>query len=136
LRIWTPWLSDEPEWQQEHLAAWVLAVFAGLALALAAAGLHSIVSYAVLLRTGKFGIRLLLGAARGHVLGIVFASKIAVLGGGTAAGLAFVIAWNRVSQSWAQATRRDPTIPLIGTAFVDRAIGNCLRHSRTLRLPD
>ena len=30
------WIADEPEWQQEHLAAWIFGIFAGLALALAA----------------------------------------------------------------------------------------------------
>jgi predicted permease len=32
------WISDEPEWQQEHLAAWIFGVFGGLALALAQSG--------------------------------------------------------------------------------------------------
>jgi hypothetical protein len=32
------WISDEPEWQQEHLVSWIFGGFAGLALALSAAG--------------------------------------------------------------------------------------------------
>jgi hypothetical protein len=39
------WITDEPEWQQEHLAAWIFGILAWLALA--AVGLYSVVSYAV-----------------------------------------------------------------------------------------
>jgi hypothetical protein len=34
------WITDLPEWQQEHLAAWIFGILAGLALALAAVGLY------------------------------------------------------------------------------------------------
>src|SRR3984885_2393294 len=67
-------LTHEPEWQQEHLAAWIFGVFAWLALALAAVGLHSVVSYTVAQRTHEFGIRIALGAGRGDLLRMVFRS--------------------------------------------------------------
>jgi predicted permease len=117
------WLSDEPEWQQEHLATWIFALFAGLALALAALGLYSVVSYTVLQRANEFGIRIALGAARGHVLRIVLASTIASVGGGIVAGLALVIALNRLVQSWAQGNARDPIILLMGTALLTGVSG-------------
>jgi len=117
------WLSDEPEWQQEHLAAWIFALFAVLALALAAVGLYSVVSYTVLQRTNEFGIRIALGASRGHVLRIVVASTVASVGSGIVAGLALVIALNRVMQSWAQGNARDPIILLMGTALLTGVSG-------------
>ena len=61
-------LTYEPEWQQEHLAAWIFGIFAWLALALAAVGLHSVVSYTVAQRTNEFGIRMALGARRADLL--------------------------------------------------------------------
>ena len=48
--------------------------FALLALALAATGLYSVVSYTVAQRTREFGIRLAMGAQRGDVMQLAFRS--------------------------------------------------------------
>lgn len=112
------WLSDEPEWQQEHLVAWISATFAGLALALAAVGLYSVVSYTVLQRTNEFGIRIALGASRAHVLRIVFASTVVSVGSGMGAGLALALALNKVIGTWAQGNARDPVVLLVGTVLL------------------
>ena len=82
------WITDLPEWQQEHLAAWIFGILAWLALALAAVGLYSVVSYVVAQRTNEFGIRMALGAQPTQVMRIVFASTVVSGGSGIAAGLA------------------------------------------------
>ena len=112
------WISDEQEWQQEHLAAWIFGVFGVLALALAAVGLYSVVSYSVVQRTNEFGIRMALGAGRGHVLRIVFESTVVSVGSGIVAGLVLAVALNSVMQKWAQGNARDPLILLAGTALL------------------
>jgi ABC-type antimicrobial peptide transport system permease subunit len=66
-----------------HLAVWRIR---GLALAMSAVGLYSVVSYSVVQRTNEFGIRMALGAQRTHVLAIVFRSTVASVGSGVIAG--------------------------------------------------
>ena len=117
------WISDEPEWQQEHLAAWIFGVFAGLALLLAAVGLYSVVSYTVAQRTNEFGIRMALGAQRGNVLRIVFRSTLVSVGSGILAGVALALALNTILAKWAQGNSRDPVILLAGALLLSVVSG-------------
>ncbi len=112
------WISDEPAWQQEHLTAWIFGLFAALALCLAAVGLYSVVSYTVAQRTNEFGIRMALGAQRGDVLRIVFASTVVSVGSGLLAGVTLTLALNKILEKWAQGNARDPVILLAGTALL------------------
>jgi putative ABC transport system permease protein len=112
------WITTQPEWQQEQLVAWIFGGFAVLALALAAVGLYSVVSYTVVQRTNEFGIRMALGAQRGHVLRIVFASTVVGVGGGILAGLALTVGLHKVLAQWAEGSSRDPLILLAVTALL------------------
>jgi len=111
-------LTYEPEWQQEHIAAWIFGILAWLALALAAVGLHSVVSYTVEQRTNDFGIRMALGAQRADVLRMVFRSASVSLGAGVLAGVALSVVLNRFIARWAQGNARDPVILLAGTILL------------------
>ncbi len=111
-------LTYEPEWQQEHIAAWIFGAFAWLALALAAIGLHSVASYTVAQRTNEFGIRLALGAQRGDLLRIVFRSALGSMGAGIFAGVALSLALSQIIAKWAQGNARDPVILLAGTIIL------------------
>src|SRR5579859_501472 len=91
VRDLSTWITDTQEWQNEHLTAWIFGVFAGLALVLAAIGLYSVVSYTVAQRTNEFGIRMALGAPRGHVLKIVFTSTLGSVASGIGVGLALTV---------------------------------------------
>ena len=113
------WITDLPEWQQEHLAAWIFGILACLALALAAVGLYSVVSYVVAQRTNEFGIRIALGAQPTQVMRIVFASTVVSVGSGIAAGLALTLMMNRILGSWVGGNARDPII-LVGGALLLR----------------
>jgi putative ABC transport system permease protein len=49
----------------------LIAVFGGLALLLAAAGIHGVMSHLVALRTGEIGVRMTLGARPSSVMGLI-----------------------------------------------------------------
>jgi ABC-type antimicrobial peptide transport system permease subunit len=91
-------------------AASIFGAFGVMALALAAVGLYSVVSYTVTQRTNEFGVRMALGAQRGHVLRMVFASTLRSVTTGVAIGLGLTLAVNPVLAQWAKGNSRDPVI--------------------------
>ena len=94
------WISDEPEWATGRMLTWLFGAFAVLALVMSAVGLYSVVSYLVVQRTNEFGIRMALGARKTHVLGIVFSSVLASVGGGMIAGIALSVGLSRILSHW------------------------------------
>jgi ABC-type antimicrobial peptide transport system permease subunit len=112
------WITRMPEWARGQLVSWLFGAFAALALALAAVGLYSVVSYTVAQRTNEFGIRIALGARRGHVLGIVFRSTVVSVGGGILAGIVLTVALNKVMASWAAESSRDPLLLFAATCLL------------------
>jgi len=107
------WITSQPEWGQGHLVATLFAGFAILALALAATGLYSVISYTVAQRTGEFGIRMALGAMRKDVLLMVFRSAAVSVAGGVLTGVVLTITLNRVLARWIQGSSLDALI-LVG----------------------
>jgi ABC-type antimicrobial peptide transport system permease subunit len=73
----------------------LLAVFAGIALVLAIAGIYGTVSYAVAQRTQELGIRAALGATRADVLRLVLWDGLKPVALGLALGLfgAYLLRW-------------------------------------------
>jgi predicted permease len=104
------WITDQQEYAQQRLVATLFAIFSILALALAAVGLFSVVSYGVATRTNEFGIRMALGAKASDVFRIVLSSTAASVGAGLAAGILLSIAFDKLATKWVTESSRDPLI--------------------------
>src|SRR6266478_6256808 len=83
----------------ERVVAGLSAAFGGLAALLAALGIYGVLAYLVVQRTREIGIRLALGAAAGHVRGLVFKEVGWMVLTGTLVGLPAAYGMARLSES-------------------------------------
>jgi ABC-type antimicrobial peptide transport system permease subunit len=104
------WITGQQEYAQQRLVATLFGIFSILALALAAVGLYSVVSYSVATRTNEFGIRMALGAKAADVFRIVLSSTAVNVGGGLVAGVLLSIAFDKLATKWVMESSRDPLI--------------------------
>jgi putative ABC transport system permease protein len=77
----------------------LLTLFSGVALAIATVGIYGVVSYSVARRTKEFGLRMVLGAQGGDVLGLVMKQGAGMVAFGIAVGLATAFALTRLMAS-------------------------------------
>lgn len=84
---------------QARMQTWLIAVFAAVALALAALGIYGVISYSVAQTTHDMGIRIALGASAAAVLKVVLGRGLLLAGAGLLAGIAAALALTRVLAS-------------------------------------
>jgi predicted permease len=72
---------------QPKFRTWLLALFAGMALVLAATGIFGVISYSVSRRTQEIGIRMALGASRSAIMRLVLSETMELALAGLALGV-------------------------------------------------
>jgi putative ABC transport system permease protein len=104
---------------QRRYAMLLTAVFAGLALILAMVGIYGVISYAVTQATQEIGIRMALGAQRGHVVRMVFGYAGVLLAIGLLIGTAAALGAGRLIASQLFEVRpTDPATYAAGAAVL------------------
>jgi predicted permease len=79
-------------WATQRLLSFLLALFAGLALLLAAIGLYGVLAYTALRRLREMAVRIAFGARPAQIRGLIFGHGFRLLGLGVAAGAIAVAA--------------------------------------------
>ena len=102
----------------QRFTAWLLGVFAGVALLLAAVGIYSVVSYIVRGRGREIGIRTALGARRGDVLRLVIAEGMSPTLVGIATGTIAALASTRLMATLVFGVTASDPLTLIGVGAV------------------
>jgi putative ABC transport system permease protein len=126
------YLTDGPE-----RAMWLLGVFAGLALLLAAAGVYGVAAYLATQRSREIGIRMALGAGFGDITALVYRGVLLPSALGLAIGVAAARGLTRLLRSLLFGVgANDPqTLVLAGAAMlaisVFAAAGPALRAAST-----
>ncbi|MGE5814433.1 MAG: ABC transporter permease [Acidobacteriota bacterium] len=94
---------------RERFTAWIVALFAVLALIIAAVGVYGVVAYSVSRRTPEIGLRVALGATRREISGLVLRETFALVSAGVIAGFALsVVAGRAISSLLFETTSTDP----------------------------
>ena len=118
--------------EARRLTAWLIGVFAALALSITAAGLAGVIAFSVNQRTQEFGVRMALGASRGSLLRMVLGQALRLVGAGLVLGIAGAAAFGRVVRTLLFNVEPTdlPTFALVALGFVAIAALACFVPAR------
>jgi putative ABC transport system permease protein len=123
----------------ERLMAALSGFFAQLAVMLAAIGVYGLISHGVVRRRTEIGIRLALGATRGHVVGMMLKEACYLIVSGLGIGIPMTILAGRVASIALFGIAPGDPVTLCTAAVLLAAVGVCAgilparRASQTLR---
>jgi len=100
----------EATWRP-RISAWLLGVFAALALVLAALGLYGVISQGVEQRRREIGVRMAVGANRRHIMRLIIGRVVIIAVSGIALGLSCAVPAMRILAALLYQVR--PTDPLV-----------------------
>ncbi|HEX5047593.1 MAG TPA: ABC transporter permease [Gammaproteobacteria bacterium] len=117
--------------------AWIVGVFAGLAVFLAAVGVHGLMSYVALQRVREAGIRIALGARPRDVLALVVRHGLVLSGVGIGLGMALGAAASRLFAAWMPGGGGAPGVyVLAGALFLVVTAAACFGPARRAAAAD
>jgi putative ABC transport system permease protein len=94
-----------------RMGAWLLGLFAALALVLAALGIYGVMSQGVQQRTREIGVRIALGAARAYILRLIIGRVVRIAFAGIALGILLAVPAMRLLATLLYQVRPgDPTV--------------------------
>lgn len=119
--------TDFSFWMRRLFAS-LMAVFAVIALIIAAVGLYGVMAYSVAQRTQEIGIRMALGAERASVLRMVLgdAMRLTVLGSGIGLAAAFGVTRFMASVLFDVSPTDPPTFAVVSVILVASAVAASL----------
>ncbi|MBM3889713.1 MAG: FtsX-like permease family protein, partial [Verrucomicrobia bacterium] len=136
-RVNTLRAQTEQSLLKERLLAMLSGFFGGLALLLACLGLYGLMAYAVARRTSEIGIRLALGARRGHILSMVLGETLWLTLVGIAAGVPLALWASRYAKSllFGVSTADPLTITVAAGALISvAALAGCFPALRAAKI--
>ncbi|MGA9998175.1 MAG: ABC transporter permease [Pyrinomonadaceae bacterium] len=92
-------ISNSPATFMRRYPAYLVGIFAGVALLLAVVGIYGVISYSVSQRTHEIAIRMALGAQRGDIMKMVLRQGMLLAAVGILLGLAGALALTRLLSS-------------------------------------
>jgi putative ABC transport system permease protein len=111
----------------------LLAIFAALALVLAAVGIYGVMSYSVAQQTREIGIRIALGAKRSDVLTMTVLQGLKLVGTGLICGLAVAFILTRVMASLLFGISATDPVTFVSIAVVLLAVALVASYLPALR---
>ncbi len=126
-----------PQIRSWKLGAIMFAAFGGLALALAAIGLYSVIAYNVTQRTHEMGVRVALGAQAGDVIALIVREGLRVVVPGVVLGGAIALAAGKwVAPLLYQVSPKDPPViaSVIATLVVVAIAASWIPATRASRV--
>ena len=108
----------ERSYSEARLFAFLVAGFATLALALAAAGLYGVLAHSLRQRSRELGIRVALGATRGSIVALVLGQTGRMVGAGLLLGLAGALATGRALEGLLFGVEARDPLTIAGVALL------------------
>ncbi len=106
------------DFQQQNMIATLTTLFGLLGLVLAAVGLYGVMAYTVEQRTNEIGLRMALGADRGHVIRMVLRGAIWQIGIGLGIGIPLAILAGRLMKDQLYGVKPWDPVMLVAAAVL------------------